>query len=54
MFKFHLDTEGKNIETVAEEIARHVGLKLKRSTWHPILRPLKRALVQMPHIRLLN
>ncbi|MCU0538053.1 MAG: AAA family ATPase [Hydrococcus sp. Prado102] len=52
-FKFHLDTEAKSIELVAEEIARHVGLQLKPPTWHPILRPLKRALVQIRHIRFL-
>jgi hypothetical protein len=54
IFKFHLDTEGKNIEMVAEEIARHVGLKLKPSTWHPVLRPLKRTIVQIRHIRFLD
>ncbi|NJM90048.1 MAG: AAA family ATPase [Hydrococcus sp. RU_2_2] len=53
-FKFHLDTEGKSIELVAEEIARHIDLKLKPPTWHPILRPLKRAMVQMRHVRFLQ
>ncbi len=51
-FAVHLSTEGKTIEVVAEEIAHHVGLALKPLTWHPILRPLKRIVVQICHIRL--
>lgn len=51
-FVIHLNTEGKTIEVVAEEIAYHVGLALKPPTWHPILRPLKRLVVQISHIRL--
>ncbi|MBW4549869.1 MAG: tunicamycin resistance protein [Aphanocapsa sp. GSE-SYN-MK-11-07L] len=49
--EIHLDTEKKAIETVAEEIAGHAGLELKPPTWHPILRPLKRMIVQIRHIR---
>jgi hypothetical protein len=51
-FAVHLNTEGKPIEVVAEEIAHYVGLALKPPTWHPILRPLKRIVVQICHIRL--
>lgn len=51
-FAVHLNTEGKTIEVIAEEIAHHVGLALKPPTWHPILRPLKRIVVQIRHIRL--
>ncbi len=51
-FAVHLNTEGKAIEAVAEEIADYAGLDLKPSTWHPILRPLKRMIVQIRHIRL--
>ncbi|MBW4453320.1 MAG: tunicamycin resistance protein [Nostoc indistinguendum CM1-VF10] len=50
-FSVHLNTEGKAIEAVAEEIANYVGIDLKPSTWHPILRPLKRMIVQVRHIR---
>ncbi|MBD1864842.1 hypothetical protein [Trichocoleus sp. FACHB-46] len=39
-FAVHLNTEGKTIEVVAEEIAHHVGLALNPPTWHPVLRPL--------------
>lgn len=53
IFKFHLDTERKSIDMVAEEIADHIGLKLNPPTWHPVLRPLKRAIVQIRHIRFL-
>lgn len=52
-FAVHLNTEGKTIEAVAEEIALYVGLDLKPSTWHPILRPLKRMILQIRHIRFL-
>jgi len=38
---------------VAEEIALYVGLSLKPPTWHPILRPLKRMILQIRHIRFL-
>jgi hypothetical protein len=51
-FAVHLNTEGKTIEVVAEEIAHYAGLALKPPTWHPILRPLKRIVVQICHIRL--
>lgn len=51
-FKRHLDTEGKSIEAVAEEVAHHVGLILQPPTWHPALRPLKRMIVQLRHVRL--
>jgi hypothetical protein len=51
-FAIHLDTEEKPIEMVAEEIARHASLDLKPSTWHPMLRPLKRVIVQLRHMRL--
>ncbi|MBD2101663.1 AAA family ATPase [Leptolyngbya sp. FACHB-261] len=51
-FAVHIDTEAKAIETVAEEIAHHVGLDLKPPAWHPLLRPLKRLIVQMGHVRL--
>jgi hypothetical protein len=51
-FAVHLNTEGKTIEAVAEEIAYHVGLELKPPTWYPLLRPLKRMIVQIRHIRL--
>lgn len=51
-FAVHVNTEGKTIEVVAEEIAYYVGLALKPPTWHPILRPLKRIVVQICHIRL--
>ncbi len=51
-FAVHLNTEGKTIEVVAEEIADRVGLVLKPPTWHPILRPLKRIIVQICHVRL--
>jgi AAA domain len=51
-FAVHLNTEGKTIEAVAEEIAHHVGLDLKPPTWYPLLRPLKRMIVQIRHIRL--
>ena len=50
-FAVHLNTEGKAIEVVAEEIARCVQLDLKPPTWHPILRPLKRMIVQIRHVR---
>jgi hypothetical protein len=50
-FAVHLNTEGKTIEAVAEAIARHVGLELQPPTWLPILRPLKRMIVQIRHIR---
>ncbi|NJL89056.1 MAG: AAA family ATPase [Coleofasciculaceae cyanobacterium SM2_1_6] len=50
-FAIQLNTEGKSIETVAEEIAHYVGLTLKPPIWHPILRPLKRMIVQVRHIR---
>lgn len=50
-FAVHLNTEEKTIEAVAEEIARYASLDLKPSTWHPILRPLKRLAVQIRHIR---
>lgn len=50
-FSVHLNTEGKAIEAVAEEIANYAGLDLKPPTWHPILRPLKRMIVQVRHIR---
>ncbi|MBD1841850.1 AAA family ATPase [Cyanobacteria bacterium FACHB-63] len=51
-FAVHLNTEEKTIEAVAEEIAHHAGLELKPPTWHPVLRPLKRLVVQVRHIRL--
>jgi hypothetical protein len=35
-FAIHLNTEGKTIEAVAEEIARYAGLELKPPTWHPV------------------
>lgn len=50
-FKVHLNTEGKVVETVAEEIADQIGLSLRSPTWHPTLRPLKRMLIQARHIR---
>ncbi len=50
-FAVHLNTEKKAIEAVAEEIAHYAGLDLKPPTWHPILRPLKRLIVQIRHIR---
>ncbi len=50
-FAVHLNTESKAIEVVAEEIARCVELDLKPPTWHPILRPLKRMIVQIRHVR---
>lgn len=51
-FAVHLNTEEKTIEAVAEEIAHYAGLELKPPTWHPVLRPLKRLVVQIRHIRL--
>lgn len=51
-FAIHLNTEGKAVETVAEDIAHSVGLDLTPPTWHPILRPLKRIMVQIRHVRL--
>lgn len=51
-FAIHLNTEEKAIEVVAEEVAHYVGLDLKLPTWHPVLRPLKRMVVQIRHIRL--
>ncbi|MBE9098776.1 AAA family ATPase [Vacuolonema iberomarrocanum] len=51
MFAVHLNTDGKTIEAVAEEIARSVGLDLNPPTWHPMLRPLKRMVIQIRHIR---
>jgi hypothetical protein len=51
-FAVHLNTEEKTIEVVAEEIAQCTGLALKPPTWHPILHPLKRMIVQLSHIRL--
>ncbi len=51
-FAVHLNTEGKAIEAVAEEIAHYAGVDLKPPTWHPILRPLKRMIVQIRHIRM--
>jgi AAA domain len=51
-FAAHLNTEGKTIEAVAEEIACYIDLTLKPPTWYPILRPLKRIIVQLCHIRL--
>ncbi len=50
-FSIHLNTEGKAIEAVAEEIAHYAGLDLKPPTWHPFLRPLKRMIVQVRHVR---
>lgn len=50
-FAVHLDTEGKTIEAVAEEIAHYADLELKPPSWHPIMRPLKRMLIQLRHIR---
>ncbi len=50
-FAVHLNTEGKTIEVIAEEIAHYAGLNLKPATWHPMLRPLKRMIVQIQHIR---
>jgi AAA domain len=50
-FAVHLNTESKSIEAVAEEIAHHAGLDLKPPTWHPLLRPLKRVIVQIRHVR---
>ncbi|MGV0029023.1 tunicamycin resistance protein [Phormidesmis priestleyi] len=50
-FAVYLNTEGKTIEAVAEEIVDYTGLALKPATWHPILRPLKRIVVQICHIR---
>ena len=50
-FAVHIDTEKKTIETIAEEIADYVGVTLKPPTWHPILRPLKRVIIQIRHIR---
>lgn len=51
-FAVHLNTERKAIEAVAEEISHYAGIDLKPLTWHPILRPLKRMIVQIRHIRL--
>ncbi|MDM9384753.1 tunicamycin resistance protein [Chlorogloeopsis sp. ULAP01] len=51
-FAVHLNTEGKAIEAVAEEIAQYIDVDLKPPTWHPILRPLKRMIVQVRHVRL--
>lgn len=50
-FAVHIDTEKKTIETVAEEIADYIGFALKPPTWPPILRPLKRFIIQIRHIR---
>ena len=50
-FAVHLNTDGKTIEAVAEEIACSVGLDLDPPTWHPMLRPLKRMIIQIRHIR---
>ncbi|TYQ27780.1 AAA family ATPase [Pseudanabaena sp. UWO311] len=50
-FAFHLNTEGKGVEVVAEEIAYYAGLNINPPTWHPIFRPLKRMIVQIRHIR---
>ncbi len=52
-FAVHLETEGKTIEAVAEEIALYTGLELQPPTWPPILRPLKRMIIQIRHIRCL-
>jgi hypothetical protein len=51
-FAIHLNTDGKTIEAVAEDIARYAGLDLNPPTWHPMLRPLKRVVIQIRHIRL--
>lgn len=51
-FAVQLDTEGKTIESVAEEVAYYAGLDLQPPTWHPVLRPLRRVVVQIRHIRL--
>ncbi|KAM3090884.1 AAA family ATPase [Phormidesmis sp. 146-35] len=45
-FAAHLNTEGKPIEAVAEEIAYSTGLALS-PPWHPLLRPLKRIAVRL-------
>ncbi|MGV0024265.1 AAA family ATPase [Phormidesmis priestleyi] len=50
-FSIHLNTEGKAIEAVAEEIAHYADLDLQPPTWHPMLRPLKRIIVQFHHVR---
>ena len=50
-FSIHLNTEGKAIEAVAEEIAHYAGLNLKPATWYPILHPLRRMIVQLRHVR---
>ena len=50
-FAVHLNTEGKGVEDVAEEIAYYAGLNINPPTWHPIFRPLKRMIVQIRHIR---
>jgi hypothetical protein len=50
-FAVHLNTEGKGIEVVAEEIANYAGLNIKPPTWHSVFRPLKRMIVQIRHIR---
>lgn len=49
-FAVHLNTEGKTIATVAEEIAHSTSLALKPPGIR-ILRPLKRIAVQIRHIR---
>jgi hypothetical protein len=49
-FAVHLNTKGKTIATVAEEIAHSTGLALKPPSIK-ILRPLKRVVVQIRHIR---
>ncbi len=51
IFATHLDTEDKSIKSVAEEIARYVGLNLNPPKWHPVLRSLQRIIVQIRHIR---
>jgi AAA domain len=50
-FAVHINTEDKAIEAVAEEIAHYAGLNLNPPTWHPMLRPLKRIIVRMSHVR---
>lgn len=49
-FAVHLNTEGKTIEAVAEEIARSTGLTLSPPTWHPLLRPLKRVVMRLKSV----
>ncbi|MBV8887367.1 MAG: hypothetical protein JO235_25690 [Chroococcidiopsidaceae cyanobacterium CP_BM_RX_35] len=53
-FAWHLDTENRSIEQIAQEIANQTGLSLQPPLKNPLQRYIRRLTVQLRHIRILE